>query len=359
MTRRLFALRPDARLRRVPRARAVQPHPGLDRSRGRPHLLHGAGRARRAARVPGHVRQASPAASAPAWRATPCTATASTTSPGTGCGSTSTCPSTAEWKAAGVKLDDGDRLSRGRDGDVEAELAAAEGLHAGAAPARAGPARASRCRSTARPLAELPPPGSYVEIKRTWQERRRRSRSTLPKTLRLEPLPDNPRRAAILWGPLVLAGDLGPEDGLRRPGSPAAVPVLVAAERPVADGCKPCRASPAVSARDGVGRDSDVDFVPFYRLHRRTYAVYWDLFTPPEWEKNGRSTPPSASGSASWSGHGGLRPARRDAARARLQHAGRGHRSRTGVQGRPCRRGTQVVLVRPAGGAERARWRWS
>jgi hypothetical protein len=23
--------------------------------------------------------------------------------------------------------------------------------------------------------------------------------------------------------------------------------------------------------------------VPFYRLHRRTYGVYWDLFTPDEW----------------------------------------------------------------------------
>ena len=28
-----------------------------------------------------------------------------------------------------------------------------------------------------------------------------------------------------------------------------------------------------------------MDFVPFYRLHRRTYAVYWDLFTQSEWEK--------------------------------------------------------------------------
>jgi hypothetical protein len=27
----------------------------------------------------------------------------------------------------------------------------------------------------------------------------------------------------------------------------------------------------------------EVDFVPFYRLHRRTYATYWDLFTPDEW----------------------------------------------------------------------------
>jgi uncharacterized protein len=36
---------------------------------------------------------------------------------------------------------------------------------------------------------------------------------------------------------------------------------------------------------DGVGREQDVDLVPFYRLHRRTYSVYFDLFTPAEWEK--------------------------------------------------------------------------
>ena len=28
-----------------------------------------------------------------------------------------------------------------------------------------------------------------------------------------------------------------------------------------------------------------MDFVPFYRLHRRAYAVYWDLFTPEAWAK--------------------------------------------------------------------------
>jgi hypothetical protein len=59
---------------------------------------------------------------------------------------------------------------------------------------------------------------------------------TLPKTLRLEPLPDNPRRVAILWGPLVLAGDLGPEAergrGRGARAEPPKVPVFVAAERP-------------------------------------------------------------------------------------------------------------------------------
>jgi hypothetical protein len=39
-----------------------------------------------------------------------------------------------------------------------------------------------------------------------------------------------------------------------------------------------------------VGRDSrgadvavEVDLVPFYRLHRRTYGIYFELLTEPEW----------------------------------------------------------------------------
>jgi len=52
---------------------------------------------------------------------------------------------------------------------------------------------------------------SYVEVERTWKTGDTVTLA-LPKQLRLEPLPDNPRRTAILWGPLVLAGDLGPED---------------------------------------------------------------------------------------------------------------------------------------------------
>jgi hypothetical protein len=38
----------------------------------------------------------------------------------------------------------------------------------------------------------------------------------------------------------------------------------------------------------GVGRDKDVHFAPFYRLPERTYALYWDTFTPGEWDKRSR-----------------------------------------------------------------------
>ncbi|MBE7501035.1 MAG: hypothetical protein HS113_12145 [Verrucomicrobiales bacterium] len=111
----------------------------------------------------------------------------------------------------------------------------------------------------------------------------------MPKRLRLEPLPDNPRRGALLWGPLVLAGDLGSEEAPRRARSRTAtfesVPVFVAAERPVSEWLESVPDQPGRFRTVGVGRDREVEFEPFYRLHRRTYAVYWDLFTPSEWEQ--------------------------------------------------------------------------
>jgi hypothetical protein len=84
---------------------------------------------------------------------------------------------------------------------------------------------------------------------------------------------------------LELAGDLGPEEG-RRGSRADATPVFVAAERPVADWLKPVPDQPGRFRTDGVGQERDVDFVPFYGLHRRTYAVYWDLFTPKGWDQH-------------------------------------------------------------------------
>ena len=134
-----------------------------------------------------------------------------------------------------------------------------------------------------------------MELKRTWKTGDR-VQLTLPKALRLDLTPDNKRRAAILWGPLVLAGDLGPEPpragrGLNADGSalveaprPVATPMLVAAERPIADWLKPVAGKPGTFRTAGVAKDQDLELSPFYRLHRRTYAAYWDLFTPPEYD---------------------------------------------------------------------------
>jgi hypothetical protein len=93
----------------------------------------------------------------------------------------------------------------------------------------------------------------------------------------------------------VLAADLGSERerGRGRDVSikPPAIPVFVAAEQPVTQWVKPVPNEPGHFRVTNVGRDSlgagievEVDMIPFYRLHRRTYAVYFDLLTEPEWE---------------------------------------------------------------------------
>jgi hypothetical protein len=124
-----------------------------------------------------------------------------------------------------------------------------------------------------------------VELKRTWKTDDTVA-LVLPKTLRIEGLPDNKNRAALMWGPLVLAGDLGPERRGGGPGDP--VPSLVTADKAVGEWLQPVPDHLGVFRSIEVGRKTDgeaseVEFVPFYRLHRRTYAVYWDLYDADGW----------------------------------------------------------------------------
>jgi hypothetical protein len=59
----------------------------------------------------------------------------------------------------------------------------------------------------------------------------------------------------------------------------------VTGDKNLSDWIKPVADKPGVFHTEGVGKERDVDLVPFYREHRRTYAVYWDMFTQPEWEQ--------------------------------------------------------------------------
>lgn len=129
-------------------------------------------------------------------------------------------------------------------------------------------------------------PGSYVEIKQRWKTGDTIT-LTLPKALRIEGLPDNKNRAALMWGPLVLAADLGPE---RRGPLADPVPSFVSEEKPVAQWLQPVPDQLGIFRTVGVGRTPDntekqLEFVPFYRLHRRTYGIYFDLYTNESWEK--------------------------------------------------------------------------
>jgi hypothetical protein len=139
----------------------------------------------------------------------------------------------------------------------------------------------------------VPQPSTFVELKRTWKSGDV-VELTLPKTVRLETTPDNKSVAAIMWGPLVLAGDLGPRREGRVTASAAPpVPVLVTAERPVAQWVVPdsvegnFRASQVARIAGQNASPTDVSLTPFYRTHRRTYSVYFDVLTQGEFDARG------------------------------------------------------------------------
>ncbi len=126
-------------------------------------------------------------------------------------------------------------------------------------------------------------PSSYVEVRRKWKtgdvvEVR------LPMTVRLETMPDNTNRVAIMHGPLVLAGDLGPVNDPKA-NSPDFVPVMVTEGRPAPEWVKAVEGKPNTFRTVGVGRPRDVDLIPFFRMHDRRYSIFWDVFTKKQWEE--------------------------------------------------------------------------
>ncbi len=140
--------------------------------------------------------------------------------------------------------------------------------------------------------AQNAPESVFVELKRTWKNGDRVELS-LPKSLRLEPTPDNKSVAAVMWGPLVLAGNLGPRREPRRgedtPDSQLTAPVLVGGDKPIADWVTPDGATPGQFVVKALAKNpakpdapGDVALQPFYRTHRRTYSVYFDVLTPAE-----------------------------------------------------------------------------
>jgi hypothetical protein len=122
-------------------------------------------------------------------------------------------------------------------------------------------------------------PGSFIEIRRTWKTGDR-VELTIPMSLRLEPMPDNPNRVAVLYGPTVLAGDLGPEDQAAKV---KLEPALMVGENQPSEWLKPVAESSLTFRTMSVGRPNEVTLYPFYRMHHKRYAVYWDLLNEPAW----------------------------------------------------------------------------
>jgi hypothetical protein len=195
-------------------------------------------------------------------------------------------PSTATWKAQGLSLTQETDFPDGNSSTLTFKLAAPKTFTLNVRrPLWAGDGFEVRVNDEV--VTNLPPVGSYVAVKREWNTGDRVA-ITLPKTLHAEALADNPNRVALLWGPVVLAADLGTVESRRGRGGrgQGSFPVFLTRGQPVDEWLKPVEGKTAAFRAKGVGStNNEVTFLPFYQLSDHRYGIYWDIFTPDEWAK--------------------------------------------------------------------------
>lgn len=134
--------------------------------------------------------------------------------------------------------------------------------------------------------------GSYITLAHPWKEGDE-VEITFPMSLRLEATPDNPKVAAVMYGPLVLAGEMGtagmqkpqpyhdPKDPYQYYDYDYAIPEGLVHELDVPGGkisalLQPVKGVPLSFETSGKTGKA-IRLIPYYNAHRQRYVVYWDL----------------------------------------------------------------------------------
>lgn len=132
-------------------------------------------------------------------------------------------------------------------------------------------------------------PSTYAELNRTWKDGDR-VEVELPMELNLEALRSSDQYAAILFGPILLAGELGDKglaadefyqkmDHFAVHSIPVSgTPALSGSNEQILSGLKRATSEALAFSLVCSDRESPVSLIPFYRLHFQRYAVYWRIF---------------------------------------------------------------------------------
>jgi DUF1680 family protein len=136
-------------------------------------------------------------------------------------------------------------------------------------------------------------PGAYASLNREWHNGDR-VEIQLPMKLHTEPLPGTTNIVALLYGPIVLAGNLG-TNGMPNPYAKdqldlaripdPKVPVFVGDQKTFLKKIKPT-GEPLVFQTKNLGQPNDVTLVPFYRANHERYSVYWNVVSAADWKSN-------------------------------------------------------------------------
>ena len=133
----------------------------------------------------------------------------------------------------------------------------------------------------------------YFTLDHKWQNRDR-VEIQLPMKLHAEPLPGATNIVALLYGPIVLAGELG-TNGTPNPYAKdqldfvkvpdPEVPVFVADENSLLKHIKP-EGEPLRFRTKNLGKPDDVTLIPYYKLNDERYSIYWSVVSPADWKEN-------------------------------------------------------------------------
>ncbi|HKM83796.1 MAG TPA: beta-L-arabinofuranosidase domain-containing protein [Candidatus Acidoferrum sp.] len=198
-------------------------------------------------------------------------------------------PSTLDWKDEGLVIQQVTEFPReqGTTLKIKSSRPASRTIHVRIP---SWTTEDAQVKINGRPLKAVADPGSYLALRRVWQQGDTIS-ITLPMELRQEPLPGADSVSAVLYGPLVLATDLGagPPDGPSR--------VIHSGDttpknRPAPDPLPKVAATPDTALKEWIQVDSPLDLhfeaagesakytlMPMYQIGDQRYSVYWQMQT--------------------------------------------------------------------------------
>ena len=129
-------------------------------------------------------------------------------------------------------------------------------------------------------ISKLSPVNGYYAIKRTWQNGDK-IEMNLPLNLYTESMPDDKNRIVFKYCPLVLGGILN--EKLKDPINGA--PILLPGKKPEKMWLLPLDKKQLTFTTD-IAYPAQYTLKPFNTLHDEHYMVYWDIFTPNEFNEH-------------------------------------------------------------------------
>jgi len=136
-------------------------------------------------------------------------------------------------------------------------------------------------------------PESYLTLSRRWNDGDKIT-VRLPMSLHLRPARDKKSLITIMYGPIVLAGELGtkgmpgdvsPSQAAHSGAMDPPVPVLlVDADQNPASWLERVPGEQLRFETVGAGKPNDVTLIPLADLHHQRYTVYWETMAPGDWQ---------------------------------------------------------------------------